>query len=471
MKKTSKKTGKVGTMIAFAITIAILVAACLVPMFDGKQLLFVIPEAVKAILGQANDFSMKIDSIVLFNFEINIAAWLITIFAGLSALLVLLFLICLFIKKVKAIRVMKSFLMVLDFIVAAGIIVFMFINRNVFTYPCFYIAAGGLALMLVWQSFENKASIAIFKVLLFLLSAAVALLIIRPDTVCKYFESIANVLQVREGALNVFTLKTENFLTAVMGLTSNFDLTVYGSLLNQIFVAISLVIGLVSLIVAALDLFVLVFGYKKSTYWFNFVRYGISFIGLLALVLAGLIQGLVTGRGSIVGLGVYLAAAVVLVQFLLTLITYPIYKRVAKTPIDAPINEEEDVEYDDEDEAMGAAATGTPSYGASPVDVVLIDTPAAANAAATEAPKPMTYVVKNVYSGPTDSFIDTLNTDEKIEFVKMFVENASNYPELPAYQFNADNKEFFSAIFLNLGKFRSLISDGLLRKIYNKLVG
>ena len=57
-----------------------------------------------------------------------------------------------------------------------------------------------------------------------------------------------------------------------------------------------------------------------------------------------------------------------------------------------------------------------------------------------------------------------------IEFAKLFLEKINgSYANLPDYVVGGDNKEFFSSIFIYLGKFRSIISDGLMNKIYNEL--
>ena len=76
-----------------------------------------------------------------------------------------------------------------------------------------------------------------------------------------------------------------------------------------------------------------------------------------------------------------------------------------------------------------------------------------------------------IYNGPTDKFIDTLATEEKIEFCKAFIDKTKgDLPtDMPEYELGGNNEQFFLAIFLNLGKFRQLLSAKLLRKIYRYL--
>ncbi len=73
-----------------------------------------------------------------------------------------------------------------------------------------------------------------------------------------------------------------------------------------------------------------------------------------------------------------------------------------------------------------------------------------------------------VYDGPTDEFIDTLTVEQKIEFSKVFLEKSKGVlpAGMPDYEVGEDNREFFPSIFIHLGRFRAMLSSGLLRKIY-----
>lgn len=76
-----------------------------------------------------------------------------------------------------------------------------------------------------------------------------------------------------------------------------------------------------------------------------------------------------------------------------------------------------------------------------------------------------------IYNGPTDAFLDTLSTEEKVEFSKVFIDKSKGKlpARMPEYEIGGDNEDFFPAIFINLGRFRALLSSGLLRKIYKYL--
>ena len=76
-----------------------------------------------------------------------------------------------------------------------------------------------------------------------------------------------------------------------------------------------------------------------------------------------------------------------------------------------------------------------------------------------------------VYNGPTDAFLDTLTTEEKIEFCKVFLDKSKgNLPaKMPEYEIGGSNDDFFPAVFINLGRFRAMLTSSLLRKIYKYL--
>jgi hypothetical protein len=66
-----------------------------------------------------------------------------------------------------------------------------------------------------------------------------------------------------------------------------------------------------------------------------------------------------------------------------------------------------------------------------------------------------------------DPFIASLSFEERNQFTELFILHYKGTLEaLPEYQVGGDNKEFFRAIFINLGMYRDRIPDGLLEKIY-----
>lgn len=67
-----------------------------------------------------------------------------------------------------------------------------------------------------------------------------------------------------------------------------------------------------------------------------------------------------------------------------------------------------------------------------------------------------------------DAFINSLTPAEKDEFDRLFISRIyGENKRLPAYRVGSDNREFFLKVFVFMGRYRNLISDGLLEKIYN----
>ena len=65
-------------------------------------------------------------------------------------------------------------------------------------------------------------------------------------------------------------------------------------------------------------------------------------------------------------------------------------------------------------------------------------------------------------------FISSLTPAEKDEFDRLFISRIyGDNKRLPAYRLGGDNREFFAKIFVFMGRYRNVISDGLLEKIYN----
>ena len=67
-----------------------------------------------------------------------------------------------------------------------------------------------------------------------------------------------------------------------------------------------------------------------------------------------------------------------------------------------------------------------------------------------------------------DAFISSLTPAERDEFDRLFISRIyGENKRLPAYRIGGDNREFFVKIFVFMGRYRNVISDGLLEKIYN----
>ncbi len=67
-----------------------------------------------------------------------------------------------------------------------------------------------------------------------------------------------------------------------------------------------------------------------------------------------------------------------------------------------------------------------------------------------------------------DAFLNLLTIAEKNEFGDMFIANKYGVvSNLPTYVISGDNSEFFSKVFIYLGRFRKYLSESLLEKLYD----
>jgi hypothetical protein len=77
----------------------------------------------------------------------------------------------------------------------------------------------------------------------------------------------------------------------------------------------------------------------------------------------------------------------------------------------------------------------------------------------------------NPYNKPAqvnhDRFFESLSNSEKEEFDNIFIKKIfGENKRLPQYTIGGDNKEFFNKVFIFIGRYRSVISENLLSKIY-----
>lgn len=82
-------------------------------------------------------------------------------------------------------------------------------------------------------------------------------------------------------------------------------------------------------------------------------------------------------------------------------------------------------------------------------------------------PQPAPSTVYDATQYTYDPFINSLTAQEKNEFGDIFIANkfgANAY--LPSYVIGGDNREFFTKVFIYLGRYRDFVSVGLLEKMY-----
>ena len=347
------------------------------------------------------------------------------------------------------------------------------------------IAFGGTLLMLIIQSLGYKKGSGFMKLVTFILGAAGVLCLFSIPTL---FSLKSNT--VFDGKLFITMFADYNGITTLDALIENglgkatianpFSLEfMFGStdvMAKVAFVCIGAGV-LMALVNFALDIMAIGASTKKGTLAIDVIRY---LIEALLLILAVIMVFVLNNKGLRPGLLMYVLLAIAVVQLIIASIRCAVYQPVMKTEENAEIPE---TYYDDTIANAAAPAPVAAQPQSQYVQPVYLQ-PVYASPAAAPAPAPaaahaaapadhtgeIVYTAKEVYHGPTDSFIARLTDSEKIEFAKLFLEKINGpYANIPDYVIGGDNKEFFSSLFIYLGKFRPLISDGLMNKIYEEL--
>lgn len=209
---------------------------------------------------------------------------------------------------------------------------------------------------------------------------------------------------------------------------------------------------------------------------FDFIRY------FLQMGIAGVASYMELAHnkgGKLFVILTIVATGVSLVQIVLCIIQAVCAKKAKKkaeaveeTPVEV-VEEAPVEEYVKEEQVEAVPYEGGPVAGVATAEVVEEEPVEEAKEEAKEEPveekkedaQTAGYDFYNTRS--FDPFIATLNDTERGEFTDLFVLRCKgDMPEIPTYVVGEPKKDFFRKIFVYLGKYRDLISDELLSKIY-----
>lgn len=121
-----------------------------------------------------------------------------------------------------------------------------------------------------------------------------------------------------------------------------------------------------------------------------------------------------------------------------------------------------------ETEPVEAAPATEPEVVAEPepVEPAPVVEPLSAPLEEPAEPVPTVYI----YGGATDEFMDTLTDNEKVEFVELFIKKSKGTVNgVPDYEIDGDNSDFFPAVFVHINRYRNIVSDALMTKMYKQL--
>lgn len=397
----------------------------------------------------------------------------------------------------------------------------------------FLLAFGGVLLMAIVQTIASKGGIGVSKVIGLILSVigVIALLDItmlsKSAKLAEQFAKLSASLKVEGGATFVDGSLGVYFINALISIKALFA----GLRLIPPAAAVVIVFSILVVIMTILNLIVDIIGlrtgkkyYKdktpcanKSSNAFALTRYIITFV-LLAVIIA-----LSFFKYAIVGLYAWLLLIVLFISIInaaartgsdnARVKAYnkggkevqsapapapaPVYvapepvKQSAPAPAPAPVYvapepvapvaEEPAPEYAAPAPAPEPAYEYVPETAYEESPVVAAETyeepaPIAEPLTAPlEAPEETDEAEENtrtvyIYGGATDDFMETLTDNEKVEFVELFLKKSKGTVNgVPDYQIDGDNSDFFPAIFVHINRYRNIVSDALMSKMYKQL--
>lgn len=339
---------------------------------------------------------------------------------------------------------------------------------------------GITLLMLIIQSIIYFKGSAVIKTVLLAISAIAV------------FAALSNIAVVLPALANLKMQGTRPFETAI-GMYSLGGTTYFGNALilglsplipsgNPAYAVVNVIALSLSILVCInflLDMYALVMRTGKFMVTFNLIRYIVEFVLILVL------YGAIWAMGNF-GLCLYLLTILALIQLIIAIVRCACRKK-AKAQVHKKFNEklERNADIADSDEdyvfdpiAKKAAVTSDITPAVTPVVTSDVSPAAAPNITPAVTPDVLpaaaestaVYNVNTAYDSPTDNFIQKLSDEQKVEFVKIFLDkNSGNISGIPNYVIGGDNSKFFSHVFIFLARVRDLVSDGLMNKLYEEV--
>lgn len=472
MKNKNNTMNKYAALVTYVIAVVCLLLGLFLPLTSGKILALQLPEAFKAVSGKENSFILAypVDLLGTGKFTVDITAWVLIVFAAVTAL-GLLALIPVFTSK-RYSKTANVLAYIIETAAAAVITVYLLIALQ--HYPeeqlsyNMLIAFGGAALMLIIQSLIYKKGGGAAKVILFILSAA---------SLFFLFDIVGIINQMHvTWPKAARALNSSAYLygsaTGIQFIRLLFEGPVGNNIVDAFNAApaakdkaaliLTLALGLIVLFNYFSDLIGLSSNSKKAGHYFNCTRFTVEILVLVCLYIT------IAVSGQQFGLLLYLISAAAVIEFMISVVRAvrgknkkpKLYTNTGSVPLLTPQSQPA---------VIAPAATAIPAETESSKKEKT-----ARNAHSDDNSSPVyetrVYTVNTVYQGPSDEFLKKLTNDEKIEFAMTFIEKTKgDLGNIPDYVIGGNNKKFFSAVFIYLGKFRSLISDGLLNKMFKEL--
>lgn len=501
MANTNQKSHKAAALITYAITLVCLLAGWFLPLVGtGFEVENMLALQLPDVLNQTFKLQLDMGNPFLYSFpielfgvtpEFDLGAWLVLLYAFITVIALICLIPAIAGSGEKRTSMNAAFFAEALSVFVLGILILIEIQKlqaltsegydNLWSWNL-TIAFGGTLLMTIVQRIVCSKGSGFVKTLLFLLSAAAVLFAVFP--IQYIFTGLADPLSKLAGdKLAVGIYGAEGVSVSLIEMVtcffhSNFFADYFPTvdgMKNQAMDVFLLILGLMVLINFMLDML----GIAKKTNKFmlvcNQIRYVIELLALIGVII------MVFVVGYDFGLMLILLAVIAVVQYVINLVRLIKYGK-AKA-LAAAASESADYPYYDELEDEGATANAAtaealpepaavaPVAASEPYVAAPVPAPAATVVEPTTVveTRNVIYNVQTIYNGPTDSFINKLNNNERIEFAKVFLERSQgNLNVIPNYNVGGENSKFFSCVIIYYSRIRDLISDGLMNKLYQE---
>lgn len=462
---TKKLKKKYLAVITYCIALVCLILGLFLPLFDGNGLLFMaLPDAFCKLFGIEHTFGHELtrEYIVHFGgYGFDAMPIIVLLYALICAAGVIMLIPVLAAKSRKKTANVCAY--VIEAAAAVVLFVYTLLQILLFTearqngssfawdYGVIGIAFGGTLLMMIVQSIAYKGRSGVIKLVCALLGAVAVACMLDWPAMFGYTKD-----DMFGGSFFIGYYNDIDGITTLNGfLTEGFALFGRASTARMIACGAAGIGALLVLFNFAADLIMLCSNTGKGSLIIDVIRYALEVVLLVAAMIIILALNATNLSPGLMMVAIFVVAVV---QLTITSIRCGLYRSSKRR------RREPDAENA---EVPAPQAAYMPAPYVQPVYMQPVYAMPQTNA---QAGGEIVYAPREVYRGPSDKFIEKLEESEKIEFAKIFLDKQKGpCPELPDYVVGGDNKEFFNSIFLYLGKYRSMISDGLMSKIYNEL--
>jgi hypothetical protein len=518
----SGRRGKInkGVIVAtYVIALISLWAGLLVPAYGtsgelaDKMLVFYIPDTVNIIVGRTiisgswvKPFA-EVYTKTVFGLNINLLAYTLAVYAAFTVIGIPMIIPVIFGGKKKKtslvfagiVEVPAALALILYAMFAAAGSAKLTDNFGV----C--IALGGVLLMLAVQCVASKHGLGIYKVFMFILStiAAIALfdITVLLSALSSPLAKLATILRSSVGFVNT-TIGFDYVTDYVLNLHKIGGMLEGMSALQKALTFLAMLTALLVTLNMIIDTFALGVGAKydkkgnekhnHASKRFELIRYLLQLISTIVTII------IVMVAKESIGVYLYLIALISLLEFVAAVIR--LAKRVPEAQededeeeqpavssravnqgvkaeespeeqiySDAETEEEAEVLADEEDTEEAPAENLEQTLTRAQIKQMKKEEKMRKKAEQQEAKN--SDEEQSLYDGPTDSFIETLDDSEKIEFKQVFLDKSKgNISGLPDYKVGGDNQGFFDSFFIYLGSLHKSVSDELLQKVYQRVV-